>query len=98
MHEETVEEAQVQQFLSQIIEASGLELLFDLYWTKWPMPILTIRFHGADVSMLTANDRELLEAFRHLILAACGFHSVDAPALAMMVLDQEHPVAPVYAG
>jgi predicted RNA-binding protein Jag len=88
-------QSDVVRYLRHIIQAAGLELEFNIESEPAPnaSPRWVIRFTGADIPMLTANDSKLLNALGHLIVENFGFAEVRADVSSIILAGARAPIA-----
>jgi spoIIIJ-associated protein len=68
--------AKIDRFLKEIVPHSGLDLGYTIEIAE-TAPRIQVRFEGADVPLLLAQQAELLLALEHIAVSAIGLNSGD---------------------
>ncbi len=66
MNDLSFAELQIVEFLQHVLEATRLDLTFEIESRLDPLPELTVIFSGPDCEMLTAVNGDLLRSIEHL--------------------------------
>jgi predicted RNA-binding protein Jag len=82
-------EAGIADFLRRFLEASSLDIGFDITSQADPLPLLLIRFRGPDILILSADEGSVLEALRYLTAEIFGFPEDEASLMSFVVADAQ---------
>jgi predicted RNA-binding protein Jag len=94
MIEDAAIEAGISDFLKMFLEASQLDVGFEITFMTDPIPRLLIRFHGPDTLILSADDGSVLEALRYLTAEIFGFVDDGSDLMSFVVVEAQPEALP----